>query len=132
MLDDRLLDLAVEVLEKRPKIVAAWLFGSQASGRARPDSDVDIAILAQEGFSTGEQLELATELEKQLGAERVDLVLLDASHPVLAFEAIRGRALLDRDPQAVSAFVSLISRSYEDVMANLRRGLAYRQQARGN
>jgi len=34
-----------DYLASRPDLDAAWLFGSRATGRARPDSDVDVAVL---------------------------------------------------------------------------------------
>ena len=129
VLDQGALETIRQVLGKEPNVLAAWLFGSQASGRSGPDSDVDIAILCKERLTYREHLRIAGELERSLGVERVDLVSLDASQPVLAFEAIRGRQVLDRDPSARVAFVSLVSRVYEDVMANLERALFYRQRA---
>lgn len=127
MLDEASLQVAEEILKKRPKVLAAWLFGSQASGRARADSDVDIAIQCKEALSLEEQLSLAADLERALRVERVDLVLIDPSKPVLAFEAVRGFPILNLAPQERAAFISLVSRIYEDVMANLKRGLSYRQ-----
>lgn len=117
-------------LEAQPKIQAAWLFGSGHTGRARPDSDVDIGLLTSEPLTTEELIDLAGRLERELGVERVDLVELEAASPVLAFEAISGRSLLNRDPHRVAAFVSLTSRIYEDTMATLERGLTYWKQAR--
>ena len=128
VLDELALKAAAEVLEKYPKVTAAWLFGSQATGLARADSDVDIAVFSENPLNLHERLEIAGELERVLAVERVDLVPLASSQPVLAFEAICGKPILNRDPGARAAFVSLISRAYEDVMANLERGLSYRQQ----
>lgn len=36
---------AVDLLDERFGVDALWLFGSEAQGRARPDSDVDLAGL---------------------------------------------------------------------------------------
>lgn len=130
MLNESALETIRLVLGKQPNVSAAWLFGSQASGRARADSDVDVAVLCKEPLAYREHLEIAGELERSLGVERVDLVSVDVSHPVLAFEAIRGRLLMDRDPPTRAAFVSLVSRVYEDVMANLEHTLSYRQRVR--
>jgi len=43
-MDERLLSLR-EYLASQPDVVAAYVFGSVAQGRARPQSDVDIAVL---------------------------------------------------------------------------------------
>ncbi len=127
MLNKASLQIAEEVLRKQPKVLAAWLFGSQATGRARADSDVDIAVQCKEALSLEEQLSLTADLERALRVERVDLVPIDPSKPVLAFEAVRGLPILNLAPQERAAFISLVSRIYEDVMANLERTLSYRQ-----
>ena len=59
--------------------------------------------------------------------ERVDLVVLNRAHPILAFEAIRGRFLVKNDPAATAAFFSLACREYEDVMASLEDQRRMRQ-----
>jgi len=38
----------VAFLRAQPDIIAAYLFGSQATGRVHPGSDVDIAVLLDE------------------------------------------------------------------------------------
>ncbi|MEM9460789.1 MAG: nucleotidyltransferase domain-containing protein [Myxococcota bacterium] len=69
-----------EVLAARPEsIAAAWLFGSHAEGRARADSDVDVAVLfAQDPPRTldGLGLDIAGDLEQVLDRP-VDLVVLN-------------------------------------------------------
>jgi Nucleotidyltransferase domain len=40
----------VDELARRPDVLGAALFGSVARGDARPDSDVDVLVLVQEGF----------------------------------------------------------------------------------
>lgn len=69
-----------EVLAARPEnIAAAWLFGSHAVGRARADSDVDVAVLfVQDPPRTldGLGLDIAGDLEEVLDRP-VDLVVLN-------------------------------------------------------
>lgn len=129
MLSETSLRVVESILESQPKVLAAWLFGSQVSGRARPDSDVDIAVLCKDALSLQEQLGLTAELERALGVERVDLVTVDASQPVLAFEAISGRPIFTRSLHERAAFISLVSRVYEDVMVNLKKTLSYRKDS---
>lgn len=39
-----------EELRQRPEVVGVLLFGSQARGNSRPDSDIDLVVLVSEGF----------------------------------------------------------------------------------
>ncbi len=66
---DRLGDLC-----RRHRLAKLELFGSRAKGTARPDSDVDLLVTFEEGFTPGlEFLGLADEMAAVLG-RRVDLL----------------------------------------------------------
>lgn len=69
-----------ERLRERPDLHLAVLFGSQARGKARPDSDLDLAVLGDQldTLSLARDLSLATDLE-------VDVVDLgqDLGYPLL-------------------------------------------------
>ena len=55
-----------EVLEAHP-VVLAYLYGSAASGRATPLSDVDIAlVMEEEGFDPARRLDIELKIEDQL------------------------------------------------------------------
>ncbi len=77
-----------------PDLKAVYLYGSRASGKARPDSDYDVAVLAAEPLEGKEaffhlQLELAG-----LTDSGVNLVDLRSLPIVLQFEVLRGRKRL--------------------------------------
>jgi predicted nucleotidyltransferase len=84
-------------LRGRTDVRAAILFGSQARGRARPDSDVDVAVLAP----AVDLLQLAADLGAALG-KGVDVVELDLAfvpvvaevidHGIVVHEGVRGAA----------------------------------------
>jgi len=65
-----LIDKIKECLLPYDFIVAAWLFGSQATGRARPDSDVDIALLTEEPLNSQQRLSIQIDLEEALSGFR--------------------------------------------------------------
>lgn len=46
----------------------------------------------------------------------LDLVDLNHASSILAFEALRGKRLVERDPNAVAAFSSQTARQYESDM----------------
>ena len=87
-------------------VAAAYLLGSAADGRLRPDSDVDIAVLptAPNRLLLTERLTLAAELSRLAGRE-VDLGVLTTRNLVYAKEAVtRGRLIFDRDHSMTATF----------------------------
>jgi len=59
---------------RRFRVAKLELFGSRARGTARPDSDVDLLVTFEEGYTPGwEFFGMADELEQLLGCE-VDLL----------------------------------------------------------
>jgi predicted nucleotidyltransferase len=71
----------------------AYVFGSAATGRERPDSDLDVAVLLGPEVTRGRfgdvRLQLLTELVGLTHTNDVDLVILNEAPPLLAFEVIR-------------------------------------------
>ena len=120
-------DLRVCLLN-REELLAAWLFGSQATGRARPDSDVDVAVLGWKPLTLEERLALQMDVESVLKRELVDVVDLRRANPVLRFEALQGVRLFARSPEEVAIFSSLVGREYESAMALLESGYRVRRE----
>ena len=103
---------------------AVYLFGSAARDEARPDSDVDVAILR--GGAPARTLdELPLDLQAQLEAllgRPVDLVTLDGASPDLAHRVLRdGRLLLDLDPPARIRFEVKVRNDFFDLQPILKR-----------
>lgn len=75
------------------------LFGSQATGKARVDSDVDLALWVKPSPEPLVKLRWLRELEELLGKE-VNLVWVSPdTNPVLGFEIVRdGRVLFEGEP----------------------------------
>lgn len=63
----------VEVLKNQPKIVAAYLFGSRALGRAKPGSDIDLAIKGN-SLNLDDILSLSIQLDDLMLPYRFDIV----------------------------------------------------------
>ena len=86
-----------EYLKENSTISAAYLFGSFATGRQRPDSDVDIAVLFIQGIDEYERfdqrLQLACELESIVNRQ-VDVIDLLAAPLLLRYEVRRTGQLL--------------------------------------
>ena len=127
MLTDKLRDC----LQAREDLVAAWLFGSQATGRTHPGSDVDVAVLSTEPLTLQQKLDLQMEVEQAVQMSSVDLVDLRRATPILAFEALNGVRLFVNSPEEVAVFSSLVGREYESAMALVMRGYRDRKDRTG-
>jgi len=88
----------------RDGVVAASLFGSQASGRVGPLSDVDVAIWVEPSLDPEQRFALRSELSRAataaLGTGEIDLVVLNDAPPLFKHRALAGALrLVDRDPR---------------------------------
>ncbi len=118
----------------RHEVAAAYLFGSQAQGKAGGLSDVDVAVLldasvdAKQRFSL--QLELIAGATRALRSSRLDLVILDDAPVLLRHRALRdGEALLERDRARRVRFETRTILEYLDtkpLRADLARGVRRR------
>jgi uncharacterized protein len=112
---------AAALLEGRFPLSALWLFGSEAQGRARHDSDVDLAALFSQPVAPEHLLTARLDLEELLGRS-VDLVDLRRASPIVGRQAVQhGRLLLDRDPVDRHVFSMLLPSRYVDLKIS-RRG----------
>jgi len=88
----------VRSLRGSDRVVAVFLFGSQAKGRVHAGSDVDIAVLLDQPPRATERYEVIREILTRLAsremAEQADLVLLNDAPPALAFRILRDGKLL--------------------------------------
>jgi hypothetical protein len=113
-----LLEAVRAALQDEPDVAAAFVFGSHARGFARPDSDVDVAVLLDRTVQTNRlalRRRLVAALGKHLAADRIDLVLLDEAPPVLALAVLKhGRLALCRDEVALHRYRVSIYRQHAD------------------
>ena len=77
-----------------PSLIALYRFGSQAKGTARPESDVDLAVLARDPILSIHRFELAQELATQLHRD-VDLVDLRTASTVMRMQVFSTGTCLD-------------------------------------
>jgi predicted nucleotidyltransferase len=107
--DKRLIRAVAHAAESLPEVQAAFLFGSHASGRARAESDVDVAVLLDasgaERDARTRMRRLLAALTEHIAADRLDLVVLNAAPPALAFQVLKhGKLVFERDRTALHRF----------------------------
>jgi hypothetical protein len=101
-------------------VEALYLFGSTASGRRTPLSDVDVAVLLPEHVPQEEYLEqrlgMIAELSELLGTNAVDLVILNLAPPLLVHRVItRGKLVYARDDLRRTRFEARAIQEYLDL-----------------
>jgi predicted nucleotidyltransferase len=99
------LDILRQALARRPEILEAYRFGSQARGQAAAHSDLDIAVYVDRecmpaapfGYVAGLLSELMGAVGT-IGIDGLDLVVLNDAPPLLYHRVLRdGERLLSRD-----------------------------------
>ncbi len=99
-------------------VLFAYLYGSRAAGRPRPDSDVDIAIYCSDDTPPEALFDLQVHLSSRIGAAigdmQVEVVVLNATPIRLAGRVIQGLLVYSRDEAARVAYESLTFREFCD------------------
>ena len=128
-LNDNLQDFG----RSRPEIQALFVFGSVATGKPHPGSDVDVAVLVDPDRDSDKALRLAlqysVELEDRLQIS-VDVVILNSAAPMLRFQVIsKGKMVYSTDPQRTRRFLgdALVEFYDEIVMIERLQNLAIRR-----
>lgn len=107
-----------------PSLQALYCFGSAAAGVARPDSDLDLAVLSAAPLDPLDRWSLQEEIAALLGRD-VDLVDLRAASTVMRVQVLANAVLLlDRDPTARAWFEMLALSDYARLNEERRAILA--------
>jgi hypothetical protein len=93
-LDDAQRSLVTAILAPYPDVAAAWVFGSFARGEARPNSDLDIALLlaphAPNRVDRGRLLgDVASRLEAVAPGRAIDVVVIQDQGPILQHRILK-------------------------------------------
>lgn len=101
-------------------VVFAYLFGSRATGTARPDSDIDVAVYVVETEPARTYLDLSLRLARRLesgagvGPIEALVVLNDAPLPLAGRIRRQRRVIYSRDEPARIRYESRIARLFND------------------
>lgn len=108
----------LERISQRYGLDLVVVFGSQATGRAGPGSDVDVAVrMVHRDWDNPEvELDLIGELVNAFGEDSdVDVAFLNGASPLLLFEIARtGIPVYQREPTIFFEFQSYAARRYYD------------------
>ncbi|MBM4461206.1 MAG: nucleotidyltransferase domain-containing protein [Chloroflexi bacterium] len=110
----------VAFLATQEDIVAAYLFGSLAQGRAGPRSDIDIAVLLRRvpdpaSDERDPRFRLMDELRRFADRE-ADVIILNTAPALLQNQVLRyGRLLYERNPGERIAFEMRSGKIYDDL-----------------
>lgn len=100
-------------------VIAAYIFGSKATGKSGPMSDLDIAVLLKENVDPSNyfdlRMKLMADLMRTLGINDIDLVILNQAPLILIHEVLKkGRIIFCRDERTRVSFVFKAIRDYLD------------------
>jgi uncharacterized protein len=137
---DDLVAAVARALEGHEEVISAWVYGSVARGKARANSDLDVAVLL--GLPPGRRLsfdelplDILRDLEHATGRE-VDLVVIDTADVDLVHRVLRDGVLVcDRDRSRRIAFEVQKRHEYFDIAprreAYRRAQIARAREGRG-
>ncbi|MEO0501570.1 MAG: nucleotidyltransferase domain-containing protein [Pseudomonadota bacterium] len=121
-IDSRIDDEAIvrSIREVLPDLEAIYRHGSSVTGRMRPGSDVDIAILTSRPVDADQLLSLYAGIEG-VGDHDLDVILLAQAGPVAQFEVLSNNVLLyERNNGTRPAFEMRAVREYQDYLLRTR------------
>ena len=117
------------VLANHPAVRLAILYGSAARGAAKPESDLDLAVMGLRPLATDEILTLVEALAQATGRP-IDLLDLRRTHGTLLGEVLRtGLRVVETDPALYPALLSRHALDEADFGPYRDRILAARRRA---
>lgn len=118
LLEREKLDTLISILQKEKDVIALYVFGSQAKGRTRPDSDFDMAIAVRERttkdelYFLGKFKHLPIPLPQNIHLTVVDL---QSSSPLLLQRIVKtGVVLYQKSAQDITVFQAQVALRYFD------------------
>ena len=95
---EQLIPILGKFFQAHDCVELAYLFGSAAKGKAGALSDIDIGVYLSAGMTKAQRnqkrLELIAKLTTTLKNDRIDLLIINDTPPVLNFEIIKPNVLV--------------------------------------
>ena len=124
----------VACVSARRAVLAAYIFGSVATGRRRQNSDVDIAVLLTEGLGPKRlfnyRLRLMSDLCAFLRRSDVEVIILNHAPPLLAHRVLsKGELVFERSASARIRFQIMTFNRYADLVPAYETYIRYLKQS---
>lgn len=104
----------VAEIAKKHGLKLVVLYGSQATGKAKPNSDIDIAILGKRRIDFKKHIELIGEFAGVFRTDEVDVKLLHDTNPLFRYQVMRDGVLLYGENYDFVSFRAYAFRDYMD------------------
>lgn len=118
---EKLLNDLMAWVRTQPEVIALYLYGSQAEGRANVLSDLDLAVMVRPDLAQSQLWRLEDRWAAQWPAA-VDLCLLNLAPLSLRYQiTAQGQRLWTADVNRVAEIESLIWREYWDMHPKLEQ-----------
>jgi predicted nucleotidyltransferase len=118
----QLKEIIAKQFSGQKNVIAVLLYGSQAKGLAKAESDVDIAVLYRQGYApdTLSFWELKEILEEKLGKD-VDLICLNTSNTIISSQIYKyHQPILINDQKTLDRYFMFLISDYAE-LKELRR-----------
>lgn len=109
----------IDALQKCDDVIALFFFGSLATGKLKPLSDLDIALILDGSLSKDKlfnrELELISLISEELGTEEFDLIILNTAPMRFAHQIFRsGKRIFVKDQKKLTDFQEEVIKKYID------------------
>ncbi len=112
VLNRDIINKIVKYFKNKPQVEAVYLYGSQARGDARSDSDIDLAVLMEEKSDYFMfESDLSRLLDRKIDVQSLTSCPIDFAHRVI----LEGKLLISNNEKARIAFEEKIFRDYFDM-----------------
>jgi len=109
-----------EILNDYPEITIAILFGSTATGQAKKESDIDIAIATENALGVQKMVDIQLALSHILQKE-VDLLDIHTLNGIILREIFKnGRIIIKKDTSLYPKLLRKLWYQHEDMLPNIR------------
>lgn len=110
------LNYRLDELKNAYGIKLLYIFGSYAKGTNDEKSDIDIAVLLENGFNPLDKVNLLGNFCDLLKMDAIDLVILNSANSVLKHQVIKyGKLIYMEDEMEKVTFESMVLKEYMDM-----------------